>query len=799
MVGTAVGAKGQSSNQQSFITEFYDKLNAVIGGDNPNQFLCMTFPGTVISEESFKYNVEQDKPIRVVANESRLANKLFDPVKVTGTDNGRLLTSQYKTALDMLSPRMNLEVMRAKVHLRKLLAEPYSYNFGDGEEQSTLQQVFYRLYDEWVDEKQKWALEQAKRRKLLREIYPKSPKNVTSDEAMLVEANYQEEFLNWYQDNAEPFLAGIEEKQGKILSIFSINDMRIIQGILDSGSGAEIHEARTRLANAEKINPDGGTVYPVTFYPENWHTKLSSSFQYTDLLESEEALTQKIGVLTRQKRNLMSRFENLMAVVPNQGELKNLKEAYERQKDSYYKQFGIQGNTYTGAAASLFNQLATVVSAITGGDEKKAQRKDVVEKTAAGNKETVAQKEDILKSLLNNFETNQSNILKAQSAVDQSITDYLQVAMTYKSTELGTQIMPLVRDLSSQIENVGEQIDSVKQKLSMAVQFKLPAGEKVDVMPNIIDNGYTELLINTNTSDIDSEDSKQTTVTSTKSNGGFWLFGGSSGHETSTSSMTSSLKSSSASVAIGMAVTKVSMTRNWFNPGVFALTADMFKTSETKISEGVNAIQTNQLGNGSGGTQVGSKDWIFPAYPVAFVIAKDVTIRVDKEKSNSDVTATAIEEHVSRGGGFFGFHSSSGSSSSSSSEKSSVQSDSESVTVRFAEPQIIGYYLQVVPEDKSTSIAVKGKESQYMANSGSIIDFVDKIKDVMLGNPVSEVSSAAPVKTVNVVPASPDSGANSESESGTTTGTEPVVSTEPAVAGSSSDSGKTTNPTSGKK
>lgn len=763
----------------SFVTELYSKLNTVIGGDNPNQFLCMTIPGTVISEESFKYDVKQDKPLRVVANESRLANKLFDPVQVTGADNGRLLTTQYKTALDMLSPRMNLEIMQAKIHLRKILVTPYTYNFGDGEEKSTLQQVFYRLYDEWVEEKQKWGLKQTGIRKAIREQYFNPSENLSPEAVAQNEAKYQEEFSIWYQDNAEPFLAGIEEKQGKILSIFSINDMRIIQGILDSGSGAEIHEARTRLANAEKINPDGGTVYPVTFYPEDWHTKLSSSFQYTDLLESEEALTQKIGVLTRQKRNLIACFENLMAVVPNQAELKKLKEAYKQQKVSYYKQFDIKGNTYTGAAASLFNQLATVVSAITD-EGKQVQREGVLQKTAEDNDKALdpgENKQDIINSVLNSFKTNQDNILQSQSAMDQATTDYLQAAMTYKSTELGTQIMPLVRELSSQFESIQDQLDSVNQKLSMAVQFKLPEGEKVDVMPNIIDNGYTELLINTKASDIESEESQQSTGTATKSNGGFWLFGGSSGHETTQSIMASSLKSSSASVAIGMAVTKVSMTRNWFNPGVFALTADMFKTSETKISEGTSVIQTNLPDSESEVVQ-NLKDWIFPAYPVAFVIAKDVTIRVDKSKSDSNVIASAIEEHVSRGGGFFGFHSSSGSSSSSSSEKSSVQSDSESVTVRFAEPQIIGYYLQVVPEDNSTSIAVKGNESQYTTYSGSIIDFVNKIKDVMLGNPVSDVSSVAPVKQVNVATTSADSIVKPESESATTTSSNQNVNSE---------------------
>lgn len=742
MSESKVEPKDQSNDQQSFIASFYNQLNSVIGGANPNQFLCLTFPGTVLSEESFKYNVEQDKPLRVVANESRLANKLFDPVKVTGTDNGRLLTSQYKTALDMLSPRMNLEIMQAKIHLRKILATPYTYNLGYGDEKSTLQQVFYRLYDEWVVTKQKWAIKQTDIRNEIRKRYFNPSENLTPEAAATNEAKYQEEFSIWYQDNAEPFLAGIEEKQGKILSIFSINDMRIIQGILDTGTGSEIHEARTRLSNAEKLNPDSGTVYPVTFYPEDWHTKLASSFQYTDLLESEEALMQKIGVLTRQKRNLMTRFENLMAVVPDKENLKELKDEYNNSKNVFNKDFGNLGSSYSTAAASLFNQLATVVSAITGeSDEKKAQRKDVVQKTADSNKESLEKgedKKDIVANILNNFEANQLKILQSQSEVDQATTNYLQAAMAYKATEIGTQIMPLVRDLRSQLESVQEQIEEVKQKIAMAVQFQPSGSEKVDVTPNVIDAGYTELLIDTNMSNVVSDETKINSASITQNNGGFWLFGGSSKNETGMSAMQSQIHDSTASVAIGMAVTKVSMTRNWFNPGVFALTREMFKTTTTKISFGTNPTSDKS----------DWKDSIFPAYPVAFVVAKDVTIHVDSSKSNSDITAKTVEEHVSRGGGFFGFHSSSGSSSSSSSQKSSVQSVGNSVTVRFAEPQIIGYYLQVVPEDNSLHVADGINGSQDGTNYGSIIDFVNKLKDVMLGN-IATTNTMAGNETTN--------------------------------------------------
>ena len=52
-----------------------------------------------------------------------------------------------------------------------------------------------------------------------------------------------------------------------MLSIFSPNDMKIIDGILDSGSGAEVEEAREQVENARKFDSDGGYVYPVTLFP----------------------------------------------------------------------------------------------------------------------------------------------------------------------------------------------------------------------------------------------------------------------------------------------------------------------------------------------------------------------------------------------------------------------------------------------------------------------------------------------------------------------------------------------------
>lgn len=162
-------------SSDSFVDQFYNKINDVLGGRNPNQFLCLTIPGQALSAEDFRYDYKNNAPKGPVveANESRLANKLFDPCKMTGADNGLTLPYQYRTALDMLTPKLNAKVAEAKNQLRELLMTEYPYDFGDGDEKKyTLQEVFFRLYDEWVAESEKWSEVQNAKKEELKKKYP---------------------------------------------------------------------------------------------------------------------------------------------------------------------------------------------------------------------------------------------------------------------------------------------------------------------------------------------------------------------------------------------------------------------------------------------------------------------------------------------------------------------------------------------------------------------------------------------------------------------------------------------------
>ena len=95
---------------------------------------------------------------------------------------------------------------------------------------------------------------------------------------------------------------------------------------------------------------------------------------------------------------------------------------------------------------------------------------------------------------------------------------------------------------------------------------------------------------------------------------------------------------------------------------------------------------------------------IFPCYPVAMVIARDIPIKISSGSSSTDSFGESTENHA-KIGGIFLFFNNSKSSSNSSSDSAMYSSATDSIiTLKFSTPQIIGYYLQATSADKSMSI-----------------------------------------------------------------------------------------------
>ena len=705
--------KDEEENK-SFADVLYDKITSVIGGSNPNQFFCMSLPGTLVDPTQYSYDVHHNetKPAHVKANESKLVNKLFDASFMSAADNGRHLYTQYRTALNMLTPKMNGKLFDAKTKLREALMTPYPYNFGDGSDEIlTLEQVFYRLYGDYVEAKQKWAQQQIDKKDELAKTYKEN-----------TEENYklrEDKFLEWYGMVAEAAELAVEEKMGQVLSVFSPGDMEIINGILESGAGRELTEARNQLDNVEELNPDGGYVYPVTLYPQDWFELLDTSFTPADLLNSPAALAQRLATLEMQRSSITANLTRYLTVVP-QKEVDDLKNDYQTCEEAFQKALTDYTTGIAGCTVDMLKTLVDVAAAngATGTDEKPTEK--IPESTIG---RILGIDPDQVKGVLNDLNKALKECMTAQNDLVQSASKATEAALDWIKQQNKVQLRDMIAPLQQQLDDINSQIDALKEQIKLAVDIQLPADTKADVTPNQVPDRFTQIIIDSRMSQV-KQKSEHASSASESSCGVSFFFGGYTSSSSNQSAVDKELNSSSnMEIQIGMSVAKVQIEREWFNPAILLLSSDMYNTSSEHISpsDDYSEIDQKRLKE--------MNKCIFPCFPAAFVIARDVTIQFYSETAISTSFAQSVEEHSSKGGGFFIFGGSSSKASSSSESNSVATSSANSVTVRFTSPQIIGYYLEALPPDKSTSIS----DTQTTSNQDfiSIFDFITTFRQML--------------------------------------------------------------------
>lgn len=700
----------------SLVDTFYKQIDLAIGGDNPKQFFCLTLPGQALAAEDYAYDYKNHAPKGPVveANESRLANKMFDPCRITGGDNGTTLPYQYRTALDMLTPKLNEKVARAKNELRQLLMTEYPYDFGDGSDRTyTLQEVFFRLYDDWVEASEKWAKLQSDKKEELRKAYP------GTDAAS--NALYNDKYYEWYEDVAESHLNQINEKMSKVISVFTPNDMKILEGILDSGSGAELQEARQTLTNTQKLSPSGGYVYPVSFSPTNWFELLDTSFTPIDLLQTPAALAEQLQIFSTGCRRLRSRIDDISAMIPSEGDLKDLK---QKVGDCKTTLDGFQTSligTYGEGVGTVFNTLLDIAPLF----EEAQVPADIIKRLAPAKNPDGT--DFNINGLISDLAKSLKDITAAQQAYTAASQDLADATEKYIETKNLANLKNLLSPLKEQLADTEDKISNLQAQIQMAsVTNSSDTGDKDSVAPPSVPDGYTQIIINTVASALAKETSSSSSSDVSTSGLGLWFGGYHSEKSSASSDFSDFIAGNSSSIQIGMNIAKVSIERDWFNPGVFALTKDMFNVTTLKIAPNPGAPYKDMDERIK---DMADSEAVFPCYPVAMVIARDISIKLTAEKSQQSSFAKSCEQHASTGGGFLFFSGSKSSSSSSSSSGVHSSSTDTSVTLKFTTPQIIGYYLEATSPDKSSYLDDTSGDAQ--AGYVTISQFVEDYRKML--------------------------------------------------------------------
>lgn len=698
---------------------FYEQVDSVFGGDNPNQMLTLSLLGTMLDPALYQYDLDNgvEKPAHVKANESNLVNKMFDAAKMTGGDNGRTLTAQYLSALNMLTPKINERLFDAKTKLRKVMMTPYPYDFGDGKTVTlTLEQVFYRLYSDYVDAKEAWAQEQMDKKQSLLDDFP-------GDSAEM-NTKREDAFLDWYGIVAEARQLVVEEKLGKVLSVFSPGDMDCINGILESGVGREIIEAKNGLTNVEELSPNGGSVYPVELYPQNWVNLLDTTFTPSDLLSSPAALSQKLQTLEGQRGKIQATLNKFLALVPDSKAVDDLKHAY----DDSEKAFSTALTTYqTSNINTTIDVLKTLVDIMekNGATPDETSVKDKLTNISPSILTRILGVGD-LSGVIDQIASCTADCLKYQNDLVSKAEEASKSAMEYFEAQNMKQYTDMIQPLQQQLDEINDQIKDLKEKIALATVAATPEkdaeGNEIvaGVEPNKTTDGFTQVVINAKMSQVMQKSESESSASNSSCGVSFFFGGYSSNRSHQESFSKTASEQSDMEINIGMSLAKVSIEREWFSPGVFALSADMYNTSSVHFAPpgDYTEFSTERLNE--------MNKCIFPCYPVAFIIAKDVTIQFYYSSGVSDSFAKSVEDHSSSGGGFFIFGGSRSSSSKSNESNSRATSTSNSVTVRFTTPQIIGYYLEATAADKSAKISDDAK-GDYI----SIFKFVDNFQKML--------------------------------------------------------------------
>lgn len=669
------------------IDQIYDKLHELFGVEN--QLFCMEFPGRVLSETTYAYETDSiysmlTRPQTVFEEEFRLVDDLFDVSTVTGGPNGSKLSETYEQVISMLVPQyINEETFQKdKASIREWLLQTITTDIPD--ENGKLQKVtlsimelFNQLNQQYLTKKEQWE----------------ATKNKRLNDAK--EADNLEDFARWLASEAPAAEAAIEAKYADLVVRGYSHEIQSLLGYLDVKSAAEILEsARARLRNSSMSSLDESeTIYPVQLQPADWAKALSTDFSSEDLCLSPDVMETELIQKQEQLSQLQLEYQNLQ-MVPT-GDINTLRKKVTDAQTKLDQAQSAMLNNFT-------NAIVTVAQIYFAKNDKEKWNKDDLEKELEGKKAGKGLTPEQWKQLIDL----QEKTIQCQQDLNRSSQNLTQLETQLaeaKTTDTKSQLV----QLKSQIDSLQREIDFTKNMLiknAVSSQNQDPNDNKPEpsLVPNTMPPAgeFFDVVM-----EFTNKESKSDNSTIASASHTSWsvdlLFGSASGESDSSSSThTDSYKATNTNFSIGFRAMKVTIDRGgWFDPELFKRSAEMYKLGgKSQISSGqpdLTILDPHAL------MEEYNNNNLFPAFPVSFLIAKDVTIKIQTSETDTQTIANSLSQSSSASGGFLCFSCSHSSSSDSNSKSFYSGSSGSNIIIKIPGPQILGWFLEFVSKDNS--------------------------------------------------------------------------------------------------
>lgn len=767
----------------SVIDQIHSKLNELLGGTNPNQMFCMMMPGTSLDQATYAWDTKGAKPATVKLAESELVNQMFDPVKVTASSNGRHLAYQYLQALSVLVPRFDAALADVKGDLRDFLNSQPDYRLADGSRYpGSVRELYFKLLGEWIDKKQAWEKMQDDMRKILEKETPQVAEDKylvwyeTTAEGRLTELDaLMGKLLSFFAPADMDAMLGalaagpggaIEEARNTVLDIRE-----------PSPHGGFVYPVELRPADwfldlASDAHPDD-----LLDAPEYLALKLSarqealeaSIAQVTALIQrkvSDKQLVELASAASDAQReyssaqtSLVSKYSDNTAIAvkiylrskQQDSDPTKKAEAINKSADALDKAKGGSGKNKSPITPNDVDDLVKGQNELVAAQQTLTQ--NALKVASSGLAVVNAGADDFgeLQPMLTRLQALLADVQSMESQLDRSLNNPRQLPPPPLSvSDADKESLEKVALEAEKVANAGGNPEAVYQatvepagKLARELAALLPVAAdlkdmdstqtaqairakvnelrltpKVEKSPG--SDRFMSLTMYMTSDEMDQQSKLSSSYSQTDWNCS--LFFGSAGGSSSESKLSSAKDycESSTAIEIGMKVAKVEIERGWFEPGLFNLSGEMNRLSADKISVGAISPDDRKAFDEA-------KDSLLPCFPVAFVVAKDVQIRFKASASQLHAVKQVADSKSAIGGGFLCFSASHSEASHDESQSVSSRADGQVVTINIRSPQILGWFLEFTPADKSVLIT-EGKDEASTAEFRSVSDYLSILR-----------------------------------------------------------------------
>lgn len=139
-------------------------------------------------------------------------------------------------------------------------------------------------------------------------------------------------------------------------------------------------------------------------------------------------------------------------------------------------------------------------------------------------------------------------------------------------------------------------------------------------------------------------------------------------------------------INLGFLARKIKINRPWFHPEIFRLSNHYYSISETMIAQGITELENLMKEN-----------YLFPVYSTSFVLIKDLTLQFTLD-ADCRRLKELLKRYVRQGNQFLCFR------EYAQDIQPVMDDDGSTLTLRYAYPQLLGYFMHFTPADQSQKL-----------------------------------------------------------------------------------------------